>query len=329
MIGADAGTKPLAEGGGSSHVVPPYGISPFDGIRKRAGGAAQVLYSDGSNFSEADEMARRASVAVVFAGAPRPRVLTGQTSNSPVIRTSLIASVASANLNTVVVLNTGGAVLMPWINQARAVIEAWYPGQEDGNAIAAILFGDVDPAGKLTLTFPRTEAETPTVTKQQWPGVDGTSTYSEKLEVGYRWYDSHEVQPLFPFGYGLSYTTFKLAHLIVTPQKLHDSQSLSATKVTASVSVTNTGRRAGAEVVEAYIDQPKTDGEPPRQLCGFAKVFLRPGETRKVTMPLNPRAFFIYNTQRAEWISPAGTYQVLAGTSSRDLPLSSRLTIER
>lgn len=329
VIGADAGTKPLAEGGGSSHVVPPYVISPFDGIRKRAGGAARVLYSDGSNFSEADEMARRASVAVVFAGAPETEGADRPNLELPGNQDELIASVASENPNTVVVLNTGGAVLMPWINQVRAVIEAWYPGQEDGNAITAILFGDVDPAGKLTLTFPRTETETPTATKQQWPGVDGTSTYSEKLEVGYRWYDSHEVQPLFPFGYGLSYTTFKLAHLIVTPQKLHDSQSLSATKVTASVSVTNTGRRAGAEVVEAYIDQPKTDGEPPRQLCGFAKVFLRPGETRKVTLPLNPRAFFIYNTQRAEWISPAGTYQVLAGTSSRDLPLSSRLTIER
>lgn len=329
VIGADGGTKPLAEGGGSSHVVPPYVVSPLEGIRKRAGGSVNVLYNYGSDLSQAAAAARKASVAIVFVSAPesegadRPNLELSGNQNE------LISSVASANPNTVVVLNTGGAVLMPWVNRVRAVIEAWYPGQEDGNAIAAILFGDVDPAGKLTLTFPRTETAVPTATKQQWPGVNGTSTYSETLDVGYRWYDAHRVQPLFPFGFGLSYTTFKLADLVVTPQKLSAGHAPNTTKVTATVSVTNTGRRAGAEVVEAYVDQPKANGEPPHQLCGFGRIDLKPGETGKVTMTLYPRAFSSYDTHRATWVSPAGTYQILIGTSSRDLPLARRITVER
>jgi beta-glucosidase len=329
VIGADGGMKPLAEGGGSSHVVPPYVISPVEGIRKRLGNGVQVLYSDGSDLAEATDVARRAAIAIVFASAPESEGTDRTNLELPGNQNELISSVASANRNTIVVLNTGGAVLMPWINRVRDVIEAWYPGQEDGNAIAAILFGDVDPAGRLTLTFPRTETGVPTATTQQWPGVDGTSTYSEKLDVGYRWYDANKLRPLFPFGYGLSYTTFKLTHLIVTPRKLDNGQSLNTARLTATVNVANTGRRAGAEVVEAYIDQPKTNGEPPRQLCGFAKVFLRPGETRTVTLALNPHALLIYDIRRAAWSSRSGTYKILAGASSRDLPLSAGVNVER
>lgn len=328
VIGADGATKPLAEGGGSSHVVPPYVISPFKGIRERAGKGMQVLYSEGSNLGQAVTVARRASVAVVFASAAETEGADRPNLELPDDQNELISSVASANPNTIVVLDTGGAVLMPWINRVRAVIEAWYPGQEDGNAIAAILFGDIDPAGKLPLTFPRTANEVPTNTQEQWPGIDGTSTYSEKLDVGYRWYDAHHVQPLFPFGFGLSYTTFKLNDLIVTPQTLHTGQALNTEKVIVSVSVTNTGRRAGAEVVEVYMEQPKANGEPPHQLCGFGRIVVKPGETRKVVLTLNPRAISIYDTRRAKWISPSGTYQILAGTSSHDLPLSRRITVE-
>jgi beta-glucosidase len=329
VIGADGGTKPLAEGGGSSHVVPPYVVSPLEGIQKRAANRVQVLYNDGSDLAQAANLARKAAIAIVFAsarereGADRPNL------ELPGNQDKLISSVASVNPNTVVVLNTGGAVLMPWINRVRGVIEAWYAGQEDGNAIAAILFGDVDPAGRLTLTFPRTAALVPTATREQWPGVDGTSTYSEKLDVGYRWYDANHIRPLFPFGFGLSYTTFKLDHLMVRPQKLEGALSPNTTGLTATVSVTNTGSRPGVEVVEAYVDQPKTNGEPPRQLCGFAKVFLTPGESRTVTLALNPRAFFIFDVRRAGWRSPAGIYEILVGTSSRDLPLSTPITVER
>jgi beta-glucosidase len=329
VIGTDGGTKPLAEGGGSSHVVPPYVVSPLEGVRKRAGKGVQVLYSDGSDLAQATDVARKAAIAIVFASAPESEGADRPNLELPGNQNKLISSVASANPNTVVVLNTGGAVLMPWINRVRAAIEAWYPGQEDGNAVAAILFGDVDPAGKLTLTFPPTETAVPTVTKRQWPGLDGTSTYTEKLNVGYRWYDANKIRPLFPFGYGLSYTTFKLTGLTVRPQRLEGVLSPNTARLTATVSVSNTGRRSGAEVVEAYVDQRKANGEPARQLCGFAKVFLRPRETRKVTLTLNPRALFTYDVRRARWRSPAGVYEIWAGTSSRDLPLSTQVTIRR
>lgn len=327
VIGADGGSKPVIEGGGSSHVVPPYVISPVEGIRKRAGKGVQVLYNDGSDLAQAADVARKASVAIVFVGAPESEGADRPNLELPGNQNQLIRTVASANPNTIVVLNTGGAVLMPWINEVRAVVEAWYPGQEDGNAIAAILFGDVDPAGKLTLTFPRTESEVPTSTRQQWPGIDGTSTYSEKLDVGYRWYDATNNKPLFPFGYGLSYTTFHLSHLTVAPDTLVLSEGQPDQKLVATVQVTNTGHRSGAEVVQAYVHQPSKNGEPPRQLRAFAKVFLDPGQTKQVELTLSRRSFAIYDTKEHRWVFPSGQYEIMVGTSSSDVPLHSNVTI--
>jgi beta-glucosidase len=349
VIGAEGGTKPLAEGGGSSYVIPPYVVSPLDGIRNRAGKKVRVTYADGSDLAQAAKLARAASVAIVFAGAWETEGADRPNLELPGDQNQLVSDVARANSNTIVVLNTGGAVLMPWINKVRGVVEAWYPGQEDGNAIAAVLFGDVDPAGKLPLTFPRTETEVPTATPEQWPGgtqtshgfqalpfrpsrmssVEGTSVYSEKLDVGYRWYDAHHVDPLFPFGYGLSYTTFKLSHLQVTPTKIEATAGRLAQEVDVQVVVTNTGRKAGAEVVQAYVEQPAKNGQPPRQLCAFAEVFLKPGQNQQVKLVLGPRSFSIYDTAAHHWRSPAGTYQVLVGTSSglRDLPLHSDVAV--
>lgn len=323
VIGADGGTKPVVEGTGSSHVVAPFVVSPLDGIRKRAGAASHVTYADGSDLAQAASVARAASVAIVFVstvegeGHDRPNL------ELPGNQDQLVSTVARANSKTIVVLNTGGPVLMPWINRVRGVLEAWYPGQEDGNAIAAILFGDVDPAGKLALTFPRTASAVPTSTPEQWPGVNGRSVYSEKLDVGYRWYDATGHKPLFPFGYGLSYTTFRLRHLSVTPDTVGQSNQ----HVVATVDVTNTGRRAGAEVVEAYVGQPAKNGEPPLQLRAFAKVYLNPGETTQVKLALDPRSFCIYDTAARKWISPAGTYRIMVGTSLSDLPLHSAVTV--
>ena len=327
VIGADGETKPQIEGGGSSHVVPPYVVTPLDGIRKRAGAGAQVTYADGSDLAETAKVAHAARIAIVFVstiegeGADRPNL------ELPGHQDQLIRTVAAANPNTIVVLNTGGTVLMPWINGVRGVIEAWYPGQEDGNAIAAILFGDVNPSGKLPLTFPRTASAIPTSTPQQWPGVNGRSVYSEKLDVGYRWYDATGTQPLFPFGYGLSYTTFHLSHLTVAPGRVTIGPGRPGQNIVATVKVANTGHRAGAEVVQAYVSQPAKNGEPPRQLRAFAKVFLHPGETKQVRLTLNERSFSIYDTAAGKWTSPAGTYRILVGTSSRDLPLHSDVTV--
>ncbi len=324
VIGADGGTKPQAEGTGSSHVEAPYVVSPVDGIRKRAGSRIHVSYADGSSLAQAASAARSASVAIVFVntvegeGHDRPNL------DLPGNQNQLISAVARANSKTIVVLNTGGPVLMPWVSQVRGLIEAWYPGQEDGNAIAAILFGDVNPAAKLPLTFPRTAGEIPTSTPQQWPGINLRSVYSEKLDVGYRWYEATGHKPLFPFGYGLSYTTFRLSHLVVAPAKAGPMPL----GVQATVSVTNTGHRAGAEVVEAYMGQPASNGEPPRQLCAFAKVYLKPGETRQVKLHIGPRAFAYYDEAVHHWVSPAGDYTIMVGTSSSDLPLRSNVTIE-
>lgn len=323
VIGADGGDKPQIEGTGSSGVVAPYVVSPLDGIRRRAGEGSRVTYSDGRDLASAARMAKSATVAIVFVstvegeGHDRPNL------ELPGNQDQLISTVAAANPKTVVVLNTGGAVLMPWVENVRGIIEAWYPGQEDGNAIAAILFGDVNPAGKLPLTFPRTADKIPTSTPQQWPGVNGESTYSERLEVGYRWYDATGTEPLFPFGFGLSYTTFRLSRLEVAPKSLGKGAGV----INATVDIANTGQRAGAEVVEAYISQPPGNGEPPRELCAFAKVFLKPGETRQVRLTITARAFSYFDPSERRWASPAGTYRILVGTSSRDLPLERDITV--
>ena len=323
VIGADGGDKPQIEGTGSSAVVAPYVVSPLDGIRRRAGEGSRVTYSDGRDLANVARMARSAAVAIVFVGTVEGEGYDRPNLELPGNQDQLVSIVAAANPKTIVVLNTGGPVLMPWVDSIRGVIEAWYPGQEDGNAIAAILFGDVNPAGKLPLTFPRTADKIPTGSPQQWPGINGKSIYSEGLEVGYRWYDGNGTEPLFPFGFGLSYTTFRLSRLEVAPTRLGKGAGL----VHATVEVANMGHRAGAEVVEAYISQPPSNGEPPRQLCAFAKVFLKPGETRQVRLTITARAFSNYDTSARRWVSPAGTYRILVGTSSRDLPLERDITV--
>lgn len=320
VIGAAGTTKPKAEGGGSSDVVAPYIVSPFDGVRKRAG--SKVTSADGSDLSAAASAARSADIALVFVrteeteGDDRPDL------KLPNDQDALIEAVAAANKKTIVVLDTGGPVLMPWVDQVAGVIQAWYSGQEDGNAIAAVLFGDVNPAAKLPLTFPRTASAIPTSQPEQWPGVGGHSTYTEKLNVGYRWYDATNTEPLFPFGFGLSYTTFKVSNMVV-------NSVTAPAKVVVTVDATNTGKRSGAEVVQVYVAHPAANGEPPHQLRAFAKVELKPGEAKPITMTLDARSFSTFDTTLNRWAVRAGTYEILAGTSSRNLPLHSQITVER
>lgn len=315
IVGAAGSASPKVEGGGSSQANPPYVVGPLEGIRKRVGEGVKISYADGSDVAAAAKAARDADVAIVFVkteeteGADRPNL------ELPGNQDALVEAVARANKRTIVVLDTGGPVLMPWVNEVAGVIEAWYSGQEDGNAIAAVLYGDVNPSAKLPLTFPRSETEMPTAAKQQWPGVDGKSIYSEGLKVGYRWYDSAHAQPLFPFGFGLSYTTFRVSGLKVEPAR--DSSS----GMQVSVGVSNTGKRAGAEVVQVYVEHPKADGEPPHQLRAFAKIWLKPGEMKTVHLTLGGTSFSIFSAEAHRWVHRAGRYEVLAGTSSRDLPL--------
>jgi beta-glucosidase len=240
----------------------------------------------------------------------------------------MISAVAQANKHVIVVLDTGGPVLMPWADNVAGIIEAWYPGQEDGNSLAAILYGDFNPSAKLPLTFPRSGDAIPTASKEQWPGVGGRSIYSEKLNVGYRWYDATNTEPLFPFGFGLSYTTFRVGHFALDQQTISSGALESGAKLQVTVDVTNTGKRAGAEVVQVYIGHPAANGEPPHRLGAFGKIELQPGETKPVTVSVDATAIRIFNTDRHGWEIPIGTYEILAGTSSRDLPLKGAITIQ-
>jgi beta-glucosidase len=329
VIGAAGSKEPKVEGGGSSAVIPPYTVSPLDGIRKRAAAGAQVSYADGSDVAAASKAAKDAQIAIVFVhtdeteGDDRPNL------ELPGNQNQLIAAVAGANQKTIVVLDTGGPVLMPWAGEVAGIIEAWYPGQEDGNAIAAILYGDFNPAAKLPLSFPRTATEIPTAHKEQWPGVGGHSLYSEGLNVGYRWYDATNTQPLFPFGFGLSYTTFQISHLVVEPAKLESKSGATPGKVLVKLDVKNTGKRKGAEVVQVYVQHPAANNEPPHQLRAFAKVELDPAETKSVSLLLDQRSFSVFDPAQHRWITPDGTYEIFVGTSSRDLPLHTHITVGR
>jgi beta-glucosidase len=211
---------------------------------------------------------------------------------------------------------------MPWLSSVKGVVEAWYPGQEDGNAIADILFGKVDPSGKLPVTFPARLADVPASTPAQWPGVDKKVEYSEGLLVGYRWYEAKGITPLFPFGFGLSYTTFSFSNLSVTPSSLSSGDT-----ATVSVDVTNTGPVTGAETVQAYVGDPSSTGEPPEQLKGFDKVTLTPGQTTPVSISLGPQSFSVWDSTQQAWVETPGQYTVMVGDSSANLPLTATITI--
>jgi Glycosyl hydrolase family 3 C-terminal domain/Fibronectin type III-like domain/Malectin domain len=231
--------------------------------------------------------------------------------------------VLQANPHTIVVLNTGAPVLMPWLNQAQAIVEAWYPGQEDGNAIAAVLFGDVNPSGKLPMTFPASANDVPANTPAQYPGINSQAQYSEGVFVGYRHYDQSNITPLFPFGYGLSYTTFAYNNLAISP-----GSASSISTIAVSLDVTNTGSRSGAEVVQLYLGIPSTNvPEPPKQLKGFQKISLQPGQTQHVTFSLNPQAFSYWNVTAHNWLVQNGTYQVMLGDSSRNILQQGSFTV--
>jgi beta-glucosidase len=192
-------------------------------------------------------------------------------------------------------------------------LEAWYPGEEDGTAAAALLFGDVDPSGKLPVTFPASLSQTPQQTKAEYPGINDTMTYAEGLLIGYRWYEAKALTPLFPFGYGLSYTTFGLSHLTI-------SQAPSGIQVATTLS--NTGGKLGSDVVQVYVSDPASVGEPPQQLEAYEKQTLSPGGQTTTLFNLAPRAFSYYDTSTSKWTVAAGCYTIRVGDSSTNEPLS-------
>ncbi len=300
---------------------------PVDAIRQAAPGA-KVEYNSGTDTVSAAALAKASDVAIVFATRHE-----SEGSDVPTLALSshqedLIRAVAAANPHTVVVLESGGAVTMPWLGHVSAVLESWYPGIRGAQAIAAILFGKMNPSGKLPITFPKSEADMPhpVETKQPAgpltpvPGIPGYKIntkifdvhYDEGLDVGYKWYDAKHIQPLFPFGFGLSYTTFAYSGLRVSR----------GSAVEVSFEVRNTGNREGQEIAEVYATLPAGTQEPPRRLVGWSKVDLQPGETKTVSFEVRPLYLSIFNTARNKWKLVSGTYKVWVGGSERDLPLS-------
>jgi len=321
VIGADGGSGALtaSPSPSSSYVSSDEVVTPYEGISQAAPAGTTVTYNDGSSPTAAAAAAQAASVAVVFVDVPESEGTDLTTLSLPGNQDQLIEAVAAANPNTVVVINSATPVLMPWLSQVKGVLDAWYPGQQDGNAIAAVLFGSADPGGKLPLTFPTSLSEDPVSTPAQYPGVNGQVDYSEGLDVGYRWYDANDVTPLFPFGYGLSYTTFSFSHLTISPGR---TTSLGNVRVTATV--TNTGTRAGSDVAQLYLGDPSSAGQPPRQLKGYQKVTLKPGQSTRVQFTLTTQDLSYYDSDASAWTVPEGGFQVYVGDSSAlaDLPLS-------
>jgi beta-glucosidase len=275
-------------------------------------------------ISQAVAAASKAQVAVVVVGDNESEAMDRVGMDLGEDQDALVSAVAAANPNTIVVLNAGSAVLMPWLNQVKAVLDTWYPGEQDGTALAALLFGQVDPSGKLPVTFPASQNQIPASTPQQFPGVNGVADYSEDIDVGYRWYDQNNQTPLFPFGFGLSYTTFSYSDLSISPWL-----TTAAGDVQVSATVTNTGQTAGSDVAQLYLGDPASTGEPPRQLKGFQKVTLAPRQSTRVTFTLTPSDLSYWNTTSNEFQVDEGTYQVYVGDASdlADLPMSGRFQI--
>lgn len=354
VIGAHSDVG-MISGSGSAQVDPPGGnaimppgkgathwqdqvwfpTSPLKAIQAKAP-HAKVEYDPGTDPSAATSAAKSADVAIVFAyqweseGMDLPSLALSGNQNE------LVSQVAAANPHTIVVIESGTAVTMPWANNVAGIVEAWYGGSRGAEALANILFGEVNPSGKLPMTFPRSDADLPHPTIVQPPpgtlGHEGPDHwkevakgfpafqihYDEGLKVGYKWYDAENKPVLFPFGYGLSYTTYKYSDL-----KFVDQPHMQVT-----FTLTNSGNRAGAEVAQVYAALPASTGEPPKRLVGWSKVQLNPGESKEITVPIEAKFLSIFDVQRNGWCFPYGSYSFFVGSSSRDLPLHTEISID-
>lgn len=350
---ADVG---MISGGGSAQVDPPVGnailppgkgqtrwlepmwfpTSPLRSIRAKVP-AADVRFDSGSDPDKAVSLAKDSDVAIVFAYQWESEDMDLPTLSLPEHQDDLIAKVAAANPHTVVVLETGGPVTMPWAGEVSAVLEAWFAGSKGSDAVANVLFGDVNPSAKLPVTFPRSDADLPhpQIVKppresrvrendpEPWKQIAAglqpfQITYDEGVKVGYKWYDAENKAVLFPFGHGLSYTTYSYSNL-----KVDAGKTLQVT-----FTVTNTGKRTGAEVAEVYASLPAAAAEPPKRLVGWSKVKLNPGESKQITVEVDPKYLSIFNVQQNGWQLLPGDYGFMVGGSSQDLPLKQSVSLQ-
>jgi beta-glucosidase len=295
-----------------------------------SGASSQLLWGTPSalapGIAAAAAAAKSASVAVVVVSDDTQSEATDRLSlNLPSAQDELISAVAAANPHMVVVINAGAPVAMPWLSSVAGVVDAWYPGQTSGTSLASVLFGQTDPGGHLPVTFPTSLSQVPASTTAQFPGNGTTVQYSEGIDVGYRWYDAKDLTPLFPFGFGLSYTQFAFSHLTVQGPSVVDGTR----DVRVVATVTNVGRRAGSEVAQLYLADPPASGEPPRQLAGFQRVNLAAEASTRVSFTVTPQAMSWWDDTANGWTQTAGTYQVYVGDSSAlsGLPLQGSFTM--
>ena len=335
--------KEMTPGGGSSTLKVKYEVSPLQGIKNRVGDKAEVVYVAGyasprvkkqdtdevlgaqkpidlaAMRAEAVDAARTADLVLFIGGLNKTE---GQDCEGvdrvnmdlPYEQNELISAMAKVNPNIVVSLISGNAVTMPWIQDIASLVQAWYNGTEAGNALASILFGDVNPSGKLPFTFPVKLEDNAAIATGGYSTGDFV-TYHEGLFVGYRWVDKQKVKPLFPFGFGLSYTTFAYGKPTI------DKKSMSVNEtITVSIPVKNTGKREGKEIVQLYVSDKKSYlVRPMKELKGFQKVTLAPGEEKVVSFTIDKSALSFFDDKKHEWVTESGEFEALIGASSADI----------
>jgi beta-glucosidase-like glycosyl hydrolase len=320
VIGTDGGAAVELAGGGSGGVDSSNTVWPLTGIQNAVGPNVTVTYTAGddngtTDIPQAVAAAQSATYAIVYASAPEGEESDLTTLDLSTADETMIADVAAANPHTIVVINSGSPVVMPWLNSVAGVFENWYGGGETGAATAALIFGTVDPSGKLPVTFPSSLSQVPAQTTAQWPGTPTGPIYSEGVDIGYRWYQSQNITPAFPFGFGLSYTNFSFSNLNVGAFNANGTATVTAT-------VTDTGSRAGADVAQMYVGDPAASQDPPEQLKGFQRVMLNPGQSATVTLPLTIHDLASWSPTDNQWEARAGTYSIKVGDTSNSLPLS-------
>jgi beta-glucosidase len=324
VIGSVASNAPISIGSGSAAVALFYNVTPLAGIKSRILNGVTLNYAQGDgaggSITSAAQLAASSDVAIVCVGQQTGEFNDRTNLSLPGNQDALISAVAAANTNTIVVVYSSSATLMPWANDVAGILMAWYPGQENGNSLAQVLFGVVTPSAKLPISIPVSSNQMPVSTTAQFPGVRGHVSYSEGLNVGYRWFDANNVPPLFPFGFGLSYTTFGYSNLTV-------SAVSPAGQVQIGFDLTNTGSRTGVEVAELYLGFPAAANEPPKSLKGFQKISLSIGQTKHLTFNLNWEDLANWDATARGWIVTPGQFQVMVGASSRDIRLAGTFTV--
>ncbi|HSZ31238.1 MAG TPA: glycoside hydrolase family 3 C-terminal domain-containing protein, partial [Pseudonocardiaceae bacterium] len=320
VIGTDGGAAVELAGGGSGGVDSSNTVWPLTGIQDAVGPNVTVTYTAGddngtTDIPQAVAAAQAATYAIIYVNLPEGEESDLTSLDLSSADETMIADVAAANPKTIVVINSGSPVVMPWLNSVAGVFENWYGGQETGAASAALIFGTVDPSGKLPVTFPASLSQVPAQTQAQWPGTSTGVNYSEGVDIGYRWYQSQNITPQFPFGYGLSYTKFSFSNLSVGSFNADGNATVTAT-------ITNTGSVAGADVAQMYIGDPAASQDPPEQLKGFERVMLNPGQSATVTFPLTVHDLASWSPGGNAWEAQAGTYSIKVGDASSNLPLA-------